>query len=182
MKKHLLGKTGLEIVPLGFGGMELRYCNAMQAKELLNKVLDLGVNYVDTSPEYPTSEYYIGDYISKRRKEFYLATKCGDDLYTDSPAYTYRWDRETCTKNLENSLRLMKTDYIDVWQLHAVVPESIKNGKYDDVILCMQEAQRQGKIRFLGATIRNGAVNEEGYPDRFGYESIEEFASWGCSM
>lgn len=176
MEKRILGRTGLAITPFGFGGMELQYCNNKEAAILLNTALDLGINYVDTSPEYPVSEYYIGAHIAKRRNEFILATKCGDNLYEDGPAYIF--DRKTCQKNLDDSLRLMRTDYIDIWQLHAVVPASIANGVHDDVIAFMLDMKQQGKVRFLGATIRNGRSHEEGYPDQFGYDSLGPFSTW----
>lgn len=176
MEKRTLGRTGLSITPIGFGGMELQHCNNKEAQSLLNTVLDLGINYIDTSPEYPVSEYYIGAHLSKRRHEYILATKCGDNLYDEGPAYQF--DRKTCQRNLEDSLRLMKTDYIDVWQLHAVVPSCIAGGMQDDVISYMLDMKAQGKVRFLGATIRNGRGTEEGYPDQFGYDSLGVFSQW----
>lgn len=176
MEKRILGRTGLKIMPLGFGGMELHHLDQQQANNLLNIALDNGINYVDTSPEYPRSEELIGNTISHRRNEFVLATKCGDNMTGVGPAYIF--DRKTCMENLENSLRLLKTDHIDVWQLHAVMPEYIVNGEADDVIECMLEAKKAGKVRFLGATIKNGRREEERYPAEFGYNGIKEFMKW----
>ena len=75
MEKRALGRTGINITPFGFGGMELRYLDENNAYKLLNEVLDQGINYIDTSPEYPMSEYYIGKAIAHRRHEYVLATK-----------------------------------------------------------------------------------------------------------
>lgn len=177
MEMRQFGKTDMRINPLGFGGMELRKADVQQADALLNLALDSGINYFDTSPEYPTSEEKIGHAISGRRGEFYLATKCGDTLQSDVP---YRFDRATCMKNLDDSLRLLKTDYLDVWQLHAVMPELIAGGPGDDVIQYMEEVKKSGKVRYIGCTIRNGRGTEDRYPARFSYDAIEEFKNWGC--
>ena len=120
MEKRKLGKTGYEISCLCFGGMEMRSLNEESADKILNTALDLGINYIDTSPEYPMSEYYIGKAISHRRNEFVLATKNCDNLTGIGAAFVF--DRKTMMGNLEESLRLMKTDHIDVWQIHGATP------------------------------------------------------------
>jgi len=81
--KRELGRTGLQITTLGYGAMELRGAprardiTEEQAETILNKVLDSGINYIDTSIDYGLSEERIGRYISHRRAEYYLASKCG---------------------------------------------------------------------------------------------------------
>src|SRR5437762_13223244 len=81
LPKRTLGRTGLEVTMLGYGAMELRGrgrdVNEAQAERVLNAVLDTGINYIDTSIDYGVSEQRIGNYISKRRSEYYLASKCG---------------------------------------------------------------------------------------------------------
>lgn len=176
MEKRILGRTGLSIKSLCFGGMELEHLDERQANILLNTALDSGLNYVDTSPEYVRSEELIGKSIGHRRGEYILATKCGDNMTGVGPVY--KFDKETLLSNLENSLKLLKTDYIDVWQLHAVVPEFFPDGEADEAVQVMLDARKQGKVRFLGATIRNGKPSEELYPAGFGYNSILEFGSW----
>lgn len=176
MKERILGRTGLGVTPLGFGGMELWHLDQKQADILLNAAIDNGINYIDTSPEYLRSEQLIGNAIANRRKEFVLATKCGDNMTGAGPKYVF--DRKTCMANLEESLRLLKTDYIDVWQLHGLMPEYIADGEADDVILCMLEAKKAGKVRFLGATMKNGSPEEAMYPADFGYNAIKEFMNW----
>ena len=175
-RKRILGRTGLELMPLGLGGMELHHLDQKQADILLNTALDNGVNYIDSSPEYLRSEERIGNAIAHRRAEFILATKCGDNMTGIGPSYMF--DRKTCLQNLEDSLRQLKMDYIDVWQLHAVIPEYIANGEADDVIQCMLEAKKAGKIRFLGASIKNGRPDEDRHPAEFGYHAIKEFMEW----
>ncbi len=176
MEKRTLGKTGLDITSLSFGTMELRLLDTAHAGKLLNEALDLGVNYIDTSPEYPMSEYFIGKSIAHRRSEFILATKCGDNMTGVGPLY--RFDRKTILDNLDESLRLMKTDYIDVWQLHGVVPEFLPDGEAGEAMEAMREAKTAGKVRHLGLTIRNGGPTEYGYPAGFGYNSLPRFACW----
>ena len=81
--KRELGRTGLQVTTLGYGAMELRGAprardiTEEQAETILNKVLDAGINYIDTSIDYGLSEERIGRYISHRRAEYYLASKCG---------------------------------------------------------------------------------------------------------
>ena len=81
--KRELGRTGLQVTTLGYGAMELRGTprardiTEAQAETILNKVLDAGINYIDTSIDYGLSEERIGRYISHRRAEYYLASKCG---------------------------------------------------------------------------------------------------------
>ena len=85
MIKNSLGQTGLEVSSLGYGSMGIRgpktwgvrVVSEQHAEQILNAVLDAGVNFIDTSPDYGISERRIGQSISSRRSEFYLATKCG---------------------------------------------------------------------------------------------------------
>lgn len=176
MEKNLIGRTGLNVTRLSFGTMELRYLDTSNASRILNESLDQGINYIDTSPEYPMSEYFIGQSIAHRRSEFILATKCGDNM--TGVGNVYMFDRKTLLSNLDESLRLMKTDYIDVWQLHAVVPELLPGGEAGEAMEAMREARAAGKVRHLGLTIRNGTPQEYGHPAAFAYNSLPRFAGW----
>jgi aryl-alcohol dehydrogenase-like predicted oxidoreductase len=75
MERRILGNTDLAVTALGYGAMELRHVGEREATRLLNAALDGDINYVDTSPDYGPSETYVGQAISRRRDEFYLATK-----------------------------------------------------------------------------------------------------------
>jgi aryl-alcohol dehydrogenase-like predicted oxidoreductase len=87
MKTHSLGATGYDVTGLGYGSMGLRGPNTWgkrvvdddEAEQILRAVLDAGINFIDTAPDYGLSEERIGRFISDRRHEFYLATKCGCD-------------------------------------------------------------------------------------------------------
>src|SRR5207302_11506618 len=90
----VLGRTGLEVTKLGYGAMELRGSGAMIGRDLepdavdavLNEVLDAGINFIDTSPDYGLAEERIGATISHRRDEFFLASKCGCPVNRPEPA------------------------------------------------------------------------------------------------
>lgn len=179
MEKHRLGKTGLEVSPIAFGGMEMRRCAGEQTgKALLYTALELGINYIDTSPEYLHSEEWIGQSIAHRRSEYFLATKCGDTLLRLQPEYEF--NRKVMMTNLENSLRQLKTDYIDVWQLHAGTPQHFPKGEMEEAVEVMLQAKKAGKVRFLGVTMRNGKPHETGYPAGFGYYYAPFFGEWEC--
>ena len=156
MEKRILGKTGLSVSCLAYGGMELGPISEATATKLLNTALDLGINYFDTSPEYAKSEYFIGKAISHRRDEFILATKCCDNMRGNGPAYTF--DRQTVLENIDESLRLLKTDHIDILQIHGAIPSLVPDGEYGEVMETMRELKKAGKVLHLGLTIRNSVL------------------------
>ncbi len=156
METRILGKTGLKVTSLGYGAMEIRGSRVWggrpvtdkQAETILNRVLDAGINFIDTSYDYGRSEEFIGSFISRRRNEFYLATKCGCTFenkgdHDDTP---HVWTRENLLHNIETSLRLMKTDHVDIWQLHNPSVEQVESG---DLIKVMQDVQSSGKVRWI---------------------------------
>jgi aryl-alcohol dehydrogenase-like predicted oxidoreductase len=157
MEQRNLGKTGLKVTTLGFGAMEVRGPRVwggrpvtdQQADRILNAVLDAGINFIDTSYDYGRSEEFIGKSISKRRGEYYIATKCGCSFvdkgdHDDTP---HVWTRENLLHNIDHSLSLMKTDHVDVWQLHNPSVEQVEQG---DLVRVMEEVQRSGKVRWIG--------------------------------
>ena len=113
MEKRRLGKTDLEVMPLGLGTAELGYITDFSQEDcdrLLNIALDEGVNFVDTSVCYGDSEEKIGKAISSRRGDYILATKCGhkiDGLNSDE------WSANIVAESLERSLKTLKTDQMD---------------------------------------------------------------------
>jgi aryl-alcohol dehydrogenase-like predicted oxidoreductase len=157
LAKSVLGRTGLEVTRLGFGAMEIRGSRIWggrpvsedQAQTILNTVLDSGINFIDTANDYGRSEEFIGKYIAHRRSEYILATKCGCCVVPkegDADDTPHIWTRETLVRGLHESLQRMRTDVIDIMQLHnPPVEETRKNG----LVALLQEMQRQGKIRFV---------------------------------
>lgn len=130
---------------LGFGGAEIGWSNqeANSVAELLNSALDAGLNVIDTAAAYKTSEELIGKAVSSRRKEFYLLTKCGAlDAFTRED-----WSKKGILETIENSLRNLKTDYLDIAQLHSCSAEILRQG---DCIEGLIRAQEKGYTRFIG--------------------------------
>ncbi len=146
MEKRILGKTDLEISVLGFGGAEIGF-NPNQTQtdvdELLNAALDAGLNFIDTAAAYKKSEKMIGDAIGKRRRDFILATKCGAvDGFSRSD-----WSKNGILATIEESLRSLKTDYLDLAQLHSCDRETLKRG---EAIEGLERAREKGYTRFIG--------------------------------
>ena len=118
MEKRKFGGTDMEFSVLGFGGAEIGY-NSEQTQEdvnlLLNSALDAGLNVIDTAAAYKTSEEMIGKAVSHRRSEYFLLTKCGAlDGFT-----RYDWSTDGIITTIEQSLRDLKTDHLDLAQLHS---------------------------------------------------------------
>jgi aryl-alcohol dehydrogenase-like predicted oxidoreductase len=156
--KRELGRTGLQVTTLGYGAMELRGAprardiTEAQADTILNKVLDAGINYIDTSIDYGLSEERIGRYISHRRAEYYLASKCGC-LVGAPPAPRgqrghHVFTRENVVAGVEQSLVRMKTDYLDVVQFHS--SPSRQTLEERGALEALLELKEAGKVRFVG--------------------------------
>ncbi len=180
MRKRPLGRTGLSITILGYGAMELRHVDAASAGRLLNAALDAGINYIDTSPDYGASEEFIGKAIAHRRNEFVLASKCGCNIDATGKGIASQkhiWTRAKLTENIERSLRLLKTDHLDVWQMHGPFPEELPGGPRDDVIETMQEFKREGKVRAIGISFKTGGKTDTQPP--WGYGALAPaFLAW----
>jgi aryl-alcohol dehydrogenase-like predicted oxidoreductase len=153
-----LGRTGEDVTILGFGAMELRgqprgpAISDEDAGRLLNSVLDLGINLIDTSIDYGRSEELIGQYIVNRRSEYFLASKCGC-LIGEPPAgalppYPHDYRPENLRAGIEQSLARLKTDHLDLLQVH--ISPSKAQMEADGTIETMQALQEEGKVRFLG--------------------------------
>ena len=147
MPTRNLGKTGYQVGIFSLGGQSAleKADNFDVAVPLIEKALDLGINYVDTSARYGGTEHrwseqYFGEVMKTRRSEAYLATKSHDRTRNGS------W------KLLERSLALLKTDHVDLWQMHALsrmeqVEESFAEGGAIEAFI---EARDQGIVRNLG--------------------------------
>jgi aryl-alcohol dehydrogenase-like predicted oxidoreductase len=159
MINKTLGRTGLEVTQLGYGSMGIRgprtwgvrVVSEEAADAILNSVLDAGINFIDTAPDYGISEQRIGKYVSSRRNEFYLATKCGC-AYTqheDHLEISHVWKKEVLQRNIETSLQRLRTDRIDILQFHGGDAETLqREGLIDQLV----NFQSQGMIRFIGAS------------------------------
>ena len=121
------------------------------ADKFLNSVLDAGINFIDTSPDYGISEQRIGQYISARRSDFYLATKygCAYTQHEDHLEIDHVWKKEVIQRNIEASLQRLQTDYLDVLQFHGGDAETLKR---EGLIKLLMDFRDQGIVRFIGAS------------------------------
>jgi aryl-alcohol dehydrogenase-like predicted oxidoreductase len=167
----------MSIAKLGFGAMELRRPEVFgTAEEVLNAALDCGIGFIDTSPDYGASEELIGKYISHRRSEYRLATKCGCDLANGGHVFT----GGHIINNLSDSLRKLKTDYIDIWQLHCVTPPDLPGKADTEAVRVMADMKAAGKVRNIGVSFKNGNPSDTFYPTGHQEDYALEMAEWGC--
>ena len=148
MNKITLGKTNLVIEKNGFGCLPIQRIREQDAVDLLHKAYDGGINFFDTARAYSDSEQKVGAAFSSMRDKIVLATKTGAQT------------AEGFWKDLETSLRTLKTDYIDIYQFHnpAFCPKpGGEDGLYDAAL----EAKKQGKIRHISITNHRLAVAHE---------------------
>lgn len=181
MHKRILGRTGLEVSILGLGGFHLLEISAADGRTLLNCYLDAGGNYVETAPEYGAgeSERKIGQAIAGRRDEYVLATKA------------HLRDRDSAALLLDQSLRHLHTDHVDILFMHHVQkPAELEQILSEGGALRAAEAARDaGKTRFIGISNHGHpelvleALNHYpfdvvminfNYYDRFNFSAIEE--------
>ena len=159
MKTVTLGKTGITVNRNGFGALPIQRVSVEEAGHLLRKAFENGINFFDTARSYSDSEYKIGLALSDVREQIVIATK------TPSTTVEGFW------KDLETSLSLLKTDYIDIYQFHnpAFCP---KPGDGTGLCEAMLEAKAQGKIRHIGITNHRLAVAQEAVESGL-YETLQ---------
>jgi aryl-alcohol dehydrogenase-like predicted oxidoreductase len=177
-----LGKTGLKISRLGVGtseiGNRLSRADEEQAGEVLNTALDAGINFVDTAACYGVAEELIGATIAHRRDEFVLVTKAG---HVAGGYQGQEWTAETIQDSINRSLRRMRTDFLDLVQLHSCGVDVLERG---EVIRALQDARQAGKTRFIGYSGDNEAALwavESGYFDTLqtSFNLVEQRARYG---
>ncbi|MBN1671563.1 MAG: aldo/keto reductase [Kiritimatiellae bacterium] len=123
-----------------------------EAETVLNGVLDAGINFIDTANDYGRSEELIGRYLSGRRDDYFLATKCGcqvtrRDEYTDDTPHV--WTRANLERGLHESLSRLKTGYVDVMQLHNPTVQDCEDGK---LVSVLEDMRKAGKVRWVGCS------------------------------
>ena len=133
----------MEVTVLGFGGAEIGYQRVPLpiAERLLNGALDAGLNVIDTAECYLNSEELVGQTVAGRRSEYFLFTKCGHDKEGD------HWNPKKMAEQIDRSLGRLKTDRVDLVQLHSCTEEQLRQG---DVIDVVKRAKDAGKTRFIG--------------------------------
>ena len=145
VERRVLGETGLEVSVLGFGGSEIGYEQATPetVDRLLGAALDAGLNVIDTAECYLESEELIGRAVAHRRTEFHLFTKCGHASGLDGPD----WSPRLLAESIDRSLRRLRTDHVDLIQLHSCSADVLREGA---VVEVLRRAREQGKARFVG--------------------------------
>ena len=150
MEYTILGNTGLKVSRLGFGGIPIQRISQEEAAALIRKLPEYGVNYIDTARGYTVSEEYIGAGLEGIRDKFVLATK--------SMART----KDAMAADIDISLKNLRTDYIDIYQLHFVQPQNLETILGPDGALeALMEAKAAGKIHHIGFTTHELAVFEQ---------------------
>ena len=150
MEYHVLGKTGLKVSMMGLGGIPIQRIDAAGTRILIEKLVENGINYIDTARGYSVSEQYLGEALDGLRDKFILATK--------SMALT----KDNMAKDVDISLKNMRTDYIDLYQFH-----NPSLGQLEQIIApggaleALQEAKAAGKIGHIGLTTHSAKVFEK---------------------
>ena len=149
MEYTMLGSTGLRISRMGFGGIPIQKTDAQVTRALMEELVAHGVNYIDTARGYTVSEAYLGEALVGLRDNFVLATK--------SMART----KEAMARDIETSLQNLRTDHIDLYQVHnpslSELEQVVAPGGALEALL---EAKAAGKIRHIGVTAHMAAVFE----------------------
>ena len=142
MEYRTLGKTGLKISRMGFGGIPIQRIDAAGTKELIWKLRENGVNYIDTARSYTVSEEYLGEALEGIRDDFVLATKSTSRTKADME------------RDINISLKNLRTDYIDLYQVHNPTGEQLEQVLAPDGALeALLEAKAAGKIGHIGITL-----------------------------
>ncbi len=150
MEYRTLGKTGLTISRLGFGGIPIQKIDAEGTRMLLHRLADNGVNYIDTARGYTVSEEYIGYGLTGIRDRFILATK--------SMART----AEAMAEDIDISLKNLRTDYIDLYQVHNPSASQLEQVMAPGGALeALTEAKKGGKIGHIGVTLHSADLFEK---------------------
>lgn len=149
MEYRILGKTGLKISRMGFGGIPIQKIDEEGTRKLLHEMMEMGVNYIDSARGYTVSEQYIGYGLEGIRDKFVLATK--------SMSRT----KEAMAADIETSLGNFRTDYIDLYQVHNPSMEQLDQVIGEGGALeALMEAKAAGKIGHIGLTAHSTAVFE----------------------
>lgn len=145
MNYRILGKTGLSVSEIGFGGIPIQRVSLSEAVAVIKKAQSLGVNFIDTGIVYTDSEEKIGQASKNNRREWIIASK--------SPSITYQQMRQ----DIEKSLKNLKTSYLDFYQIHHLKDEKMLERALGEngALKALKEAQAAGKIKFIGVTGHN---------------------------
>jgi aryl-alcohol dehydrogenase-like predicted oxidoreductase len=158
MNYHQLGKSTLQISEIGFGCMSLAGTDEQNAK-ILHHAIELGINFFDTADLYNKgmNELSVGKALKEKRDQIVLATKVGNQWRADGSGWDWNPGKEYILKCVDDSLRRLQTDHIDLYQLHGgTIDDPI-----DDTIEAFELLKRNGKIRYYGiSSLRPNVIRE----------------------
>lgn len=147
MEYRILGKTGLRISRLGFGGIPIQRIEEADTKPLMQQLLDNGINFIDTARGYTVSEAYLGSALEGIREQFVLATK------------SMSRDKASMARDIDISLGNLRTEYIDLYQIHNPSMQQFEQVMAPGGALeALMEAKQAGKIRHIGVTAHSAEV------------------------
>lgn len=170
MESRPLGKTGLQVSPLGFGtfkigrNQKIKYPQPYDlpddatVERLLNGILDLGITHIDAAPAYGLAEERVGKFLAHRRKEFVLSTKVGE-LFENGES-RYEFDRDSVQASVAESLRRLRTDVLDVVLIHTPA-DDVRVLNETPVVETLQALKAAGKIRAIGLSGKTVAAAEQ---------------------
>ena len=145
IERRALGRTGLAVSVLGFGGSEIGFerVEVATVRRMVADALDAGLNVVDTAECYGDSEALLGTAVADRRHDYHLFTKCGHFEGTGRDD----WRPESLERSIARSLERLRTDHVDLLQLHSCSEDDLRRG---DVIAVVERARERGQTRFVG--------------------------------
>ena len=170
IEKRILGKTGEKLSIIGFGGIVVMDANPEQAAARVKEAIEYGVNYFDVAPSYGNAELMLGPALEPYRKNVFLACKTGERK------------RDGSRKELEQSLKNLRTNHFDLYQLHAVTDLKDVDTIFsnDGAMKTFLEAREEGKVRFLGFSAHSVEAALE-LMSRFDFDTILfplNYATW----
>lgn len=151
-----LGKSDLQISRIGFGCMSLKSADP-QSEKVLQRAIELGVNYFDTADLYDkgANEELLGKVLKQKRNQIVLATKAGNQWRPDGTGWDWNPRKEYILKCADQSLKRLQTDYIDLFQLHG----GTMSDPIDETIEAFEQLLKEGKIRYYGiSSIRPNVI------------------------
>jgi len=181
MNYRILGRTNLKVSEIGLGALEIgrdwpywrkgendfSRPDEREAIGLVHEAIDLGINFIDTAPAYFQSEELLGKALKGKRHQVVLATKCGE--WFDGQSSVYDYSAGATVRFIENSLRQLQTDHVDLLQIHSGNLEVIRRGETLDA---MKKAQKEGKVKFLGISLDSEEAAHAALDDA-GYDTIQ---------
>jgi aryl-alcohol dehydrogenase-like predicted oxidoreductase len=162
--RRILGKTGVEVTVIGLGGEGILRTHGFdrEAYAVINRALDLGINYCESARAYDGSESYYGQALQERRKEIFLTSK------------SHARDKEGALAHLHQTLRNMKTDHLDLWQVHDVRTKGDISAIFGPggAIEAFVEAKEKGLVRFIGVTGHHDPAVTSACIERFPFDTV----------